>query len=67
MLKAKDLRNESEEELNVKLETLHKEIFFLRGQHLDNKTPKIHLIGQKRKEIARLLTVQRERELERSQ
>jgi large subunit ribosomal protein L29 len=66
MLKAKDLRNESEEELGVKLENLHKEIFMLRVRHLDNKTPKIHLIGQKRKEIARILTIKREKELERS-
>jgi len=66
MFKAKDLRNESDEELNLKLETLQKEIYDLRSQKLDSKTQKTHLIGQKRKEIARLLTIKRERELERA-
>lgn len=63
MLKAQDLRNESAEELETKLDVLRKEIFQLRSQKLDSKTQKTHLIGQKRKEIARILTVKREREL----
>ena len=64
MLKAQDIRNESDEELSVKLEQLRREIFFLRGQKgLDSKSQKTHLIGQKRKEIARILTVKRERTL----
>ncbi len=66
MLKAKELRNESDEELNLKLETLQKEIFEMRSQKLDSKVQKTHLIGHKRKEIARLLTIRRERELERA-
>jgi large subunit ribosomal protein L29 len=65
MLKAQELRNESSEEIENKLETLRKEIFELRSQKLDGKTQKTHLIGQKRKEIARILTVKREQELER--
>jgi large subunit ribosomal protein L29 len=63
MLKAQELRNDSVEELGTKLEALRKEIFQLRSQRLDSKTQKTHLIGQKRKEIARILTVKREREL----
>ena len=63
MLKAKELQNESDDDLFIKLQQLRKEIFQLRGQRLDNKTQKTHLIGQKRKEIARILTVKREREL----
>jgi large subunit ribosomal protein L29 len=63
MLKARDLRNDSEEELGTKLEQLRREIFQLKGQRLDSKTQKTHLIGQKRKEIARILTVKKEREL----
>ena len=55
MLKAKELRNESDEELNLKLETLQKEIFELRSQKLDSKVQQTHLIGHKRKEIARPL------------
>jgi large subunit ribosomal protein L29 len=61
MLKAQELRNESDEELETKLETLRGEILQLRSQKLDSKTQKTHLIGQKRKEIARILTVQREK------
>ena len=65
MLKAQELRNESSEEIESKLVTLRKEIFELRSQKLDSKTQQTHLIGQKRKEIARILTVKREQELER--
>lgn len=63
MYKASELKNESGEELDVKLETLRKEIFELRSERLDSKTQKTHLIRQKRKEVARILTVKREREL----
>ena len=57
MLKAKDLRDESREELELKLEANRVEIFNLRSQKLDSKTQKTHLIGEKRREIARILTV----------
>jgi len=63
MLKAQDLRNDSDEELGTKLKQLRQEVFQLRSQRLDSKTQKTHLIGQKRKEIARILTVKKEREL----
>ena len=63
MLKAQELRSDSVEELDTKLLVLRKEIFQLRSQKLDSKTQKTHLIGQKRKDIARILTVKREREL----
>lgn len=63
MLKAQELRNEGAEELDNKLRTLREEIFQLRSQKLDSKTQKTHLIGQKRKEIARVMTVKREKEL----
>lgn len=65
MLKAKDLRNEENEELSIKLENLQKEIFELRSQRLDSKTQKTHLIRQKRKEIARILTVKNEKKSKR--
>lgn len=63
MLKAQELRGQSDEELSTKLEQLRKEILQLRSQKLDSKTQKTHLIGQKRKEVARILTVKREKEL----
>lgn len=61
MLKAKELREESLDELDLKEQTLRREIFELRSQQNENKTQKTHLIGQKRKEIARVLTVRREK------
>ena len=57
MLKAKELRNESVEELEARCLALQSEIFALRSERLDSKTQKTHLIGQKRKEIARVKTV----------
>ncbi len=65
MLKAKDIRAESDDEIIIKLESFKKEIFDLRSQKLDSKSQKTHLISQKRKEIARILTELRKRELER--
>lgn len=65
MLKARELRGENSEDLENKVYVLRKEIFGLRGQKLDGKTQKTHLIRQKRKEIARILTVKREQELAR--
>ena len=57
MLKAKELRDESVDELEAKQKTLRQEIFDLRGDSLDGRSQKTHLIRQKRKEIARILTV----------
>ncbi|MCH9627621.1 MAG: hypothetical protein S4CHLAM2_12620 [Chlamydiales bacterium] len=66
MNKASELRNESDEELELKLDTLHKELFELRSERLDSKTQKTHLIKEKRKNVARILTIKRERELKRA-
>lgn len=57
MLKAKQLRDESREELVAKREALRAEIFLLRSDRQGNQAQKTHLIGQKRKEIARIMTV----------
>lgn len=61
MLRADELRAINDEELDVKLEALKREIFDLRSQKLDSKSQKTHLIGQKSKEIARILTIKQER------
>lgn len=63
MGKIEDIRNESPEELDLKLITLKKEIFKLRSEQLENKSKQTHLISTKRKEISRILTIKREREL----
>jgi large subunit ribosomal protein L29 len=64
MLKAKDLRSESSDELVSRMETLKSEIYQLCSEKLDSKSQKTHLIGQKRKEVARILTIIREKEIE---
>jgi large subunit ribosomal protein L29 len=64
MLKMKDLRSESSEELDVKHHELSREIYTLRSQQLDAKDQKKHLIRQKKREIARILTLKKERQLE---
>lgn len=63
MGKIEELRNENSEELEVKLVTLKKEIFKLRSEQLENKSKQTHLIGAKRKEIARILTIKKQREI----
>lgn len=65
MLKAKDLTAQRDEELEALLAASKQEIFDLRSRKHEAKTQKTHLIGEKRKEIARILTVKRERELQR--
>lgn len=63
MDKKDELRSAAKEDLCLKLEALRQELFRLRSERLDSKTQKVHLIRQKRKAIARILTIQREREL----
>ncbi|NGX54917.1 MAG: 50S ribosomal protein L29 [Chlamydiae bacterium] len=65
-MNVKDLREENDEQLGLSVETLRKEIFELRSQVMDSKTQKTHLIKQKRKDVARILTIQREKQLEKS-
>ncbi|MCB1180633.1 MAG: 50S ribosomal protein L29 [Chlamydiia bacterium] len=61
MFKAKELRDKSPEELEDLRREFLREIFELRGRRVDTKADKTHLIGQRRKEIARILTIQKER------
>ena len=64
MMKAKELKNLSVEDLTKKLEELKKDLFMLRMQlatnHLDNPTK----ISATRRDIARVKTVIREKQLE---
>lgn len=59
---AQKWRDQSSDELKVALETLRKEIFQERSAHAEAKGQKTHVIGQKRKEIARILTILGEKE-----
>lgn len=66
MLKAKELRDQGDEDLKANLESFKNEIFKARSERLDSKSQKTHIIRQRRKEIARILTVMRERETKRA-
>jgi large subunit ribosomal protein L29 len=62
MLKAKDLRDQTIDELNATYEDICKEMFKLKNEaRLTKKTEKPHLIRQKKKDVARLLTVMNEK------
>lgn len=62
MLKAKDLRDQTVDELEATYEDICKEMFKLKNEaRLTKKTEKPHLIRQKKKDVARLLTVMSEK------
>ncbi len=64
MTKAKDLRTQSNEELKAQVQDMRKEIFELRNA-LSSKREDVKpsQISVKKKDLARILTVLREREL----
>ena len=64
MTKPKDLREMSERELVDKLEDLRQELFNLRFQLATGKQDNSARMGQVRRDIARVLTIEREREIE---
>lgn len=64
MLKAKELTEKTNEELEELLLTSRKELYALKGEGMEQKKPLPHLKKQKKKEIARILTIQRKRYLE---
>ncbi len=61
MLKAKDLRQMSEEELVAKLRELRRELFQLRMDKALAKLEQPHRFKEVRRDIARILTVLREK------
>lgn len=64
MLKAKDLRDQSLEELEVACGDLRRELFELLNEiRRAKKIEKPHLLRDKRKDIARLLTVMHEKQI----
>jgi large subunit ribosomal protein L29 len=64
-LKARQLRELSDEELEVRIKDTRKELFNLRFQHATGQLDNPHRLTIARREIARLLTVRTEREHER--
>jgi large subunit ribosomal protein L29 len=63
-MKADKLRNLQESELNKKLADYRKELFNLRFQHSTAQLENTQRLPNVRKNIARILTVLREREME---
>ena len=65
-MKVKDIREMTTEELNVKLFDLKKELFNLRFRNATNQLENPLEIANVKKSIARVKTVIRERELEKT-
>ncbi len=63
MMKASEVRGLTTEELNSKLEELKKDLFFLRMQHATNQLDNPCKIAEVKRNIARVKTVLREKEL----
>ena len=61
MMKAKELKNLSVEELNKKLEDLKKDLFMLRMQHATNQLDNPMQLSAVKKDIARVKTISREK------
>ncbi len=61
MMKAKEIRNMSVEELNKKLDELKKDLFMLRMQHATNQLDNPMRLNATKKDIARVKTIIREK------
>ena len=62
MMKAKELKNLSAEELAKKLDELKKDLFMLRMQHATNQLDNPMRLATVKKDIARIKTIIREKE-----
>ena len=62
MMKAKEIRNLSTDELNKKLEELKKDLFMLRMQHATNQLDNPLRLNAVKKDIARIKTIIREKQ-----
>ena len=63
-MKAIEVRKMSDAELETKLADLKKDLFFLRMQHATNQLDNPLKISQVKKDIARVKTILREKQLE---
>ena len=61
-MKARQVRELTDEELEVRIRDTRKELFNLRFQHATGQLDNPHKLAIARREIARLLTVRTERE-----
>jgi len=63
MMKAKEIRELSADELTTKLGELKKDLFNLRLQHATNQLENVNKISEVKRDIARVNTVLRELQL----
>ena len=62
-MKINEIKDLTNDELNQKLEELKKELFNLRFQHATNQLDNPAQIAQVKRDIARVMTIQREKQL----
>ena len=62
-MKASEIRKMSEAELNEKLVSLKKDLFFLRMQHATNQLDNPLKIAEVKRDIARVKTIIREQQI----
>ena len=62
-MKASEVRAMSAAELNTKLESLKKDLFFLRMQHATNQLDNPMKIAEVKRDIARVKTIIREQQI----
>ncbi len=62
-MKAKELRELTKEELKQKLDSLRKDFFLLRQKMKTGRFEKFAQIGQIKKDIARILTIEKEKKV----
>lgn len=60
-MKVKEIREHSDEQLQTELEALRKRLFELRSQAVTEKIQATSEVGKARRDIARILTVIRQR------
>jgi large subunit ribosomal protein L29 len=63
-MKIEDIRNLTDEELQAELDRLRRHVFDLRSQAVTEKLEDPSMLTNAKRDIARVLTVQRERELQ---
>ena len=62
-MKVEEIRKMSDEELSTELASLKEELFKLRFQHATNQLDNPAQIAQVKRDIARVMTIQREKQL----
>ncbi|MCL2700689.1 MAG: 50S ribosomal protein L29 [Phycisphaerae bacterium] len=62
-MKISEIRNLSDDELQIEMDRLRRHLFDLRSQSVTEKLENPTQIGKARRDVARILTVKRQREL----